>query len=99
MPAATNHPEAGRLTPGQALIISYRGLGPARTVGVVGRELFRSHLDSLSESGVRPLTITQLAAALRGGTLPPRAVAITFDGGSRQLVDEAAPLLMEHDFV
>lgn len=83
---------------GQALIITYRGIGVGSAPLVVDRDGFESQLRCLSECGVSPLTITELADALRAGTVPPRAVALTFDGGLRSDADEAVPLLAEHDF-
>jgi peptidoglycan/xylan/chitin deacetylase (PgdA/CDA1 family) len=82
----------------QALIITYRGIGAGTAPVFIDRQGFRAHLQCLGDCGVQPLTITQLADALRAGTVPPRAVALTFDGALRCLADEAVPLLAEHDF-
>jgi peptidoglycan/xylan/chitin deacetylase (PgdA/CDA1 family) len=83
---------------GQALIITYRGIGAGPGPEFIDRDGFRAHLECLSDCGVSPLTITELAEALRAGTVPPRAVALTFDGGLRCDADEAVPLLAEHEF-
>jgi peptidoglycan/xylan/chitin deacetylase (PgdA/CDA1 family) len=83
---------------GQALIITYRGIGAGPAPVFVDRDCFRAHLECLSDCGVSPLTITELAEALRAGTVPPRAVALTFDGGLRCDADEAVPVLAEHEF-
>jgi peptidoglycan/xylan/chitin deacetylase (PgdA/CDA1 family) len=48
----------------------------------VQRERFRSHLDAIVASGRPCLTISEIAAVLRGEQPPPdRAMAITFDDG------------------
>lgn len=83
---------------GQALVITYRGIGGGTAPVFIDRHSFRAHLQCLSDCGVSPLTITELASALRAGTVPPRAIALTFDGGLRCVADEAVPLLAEHDF-
>jgi peptidoglycan/xylan/chitin deacetylase (PgdA/CDA1 family) len=82
----------------QALIITYRGIGAGPAPLFIDRDAFGAHLRCLSDCGVSPLTISELAHALRAGTVPPRAVALTFDGGLRSDADEAVPLLAEHEF-
>ncbi|HYY33521.1 MAG TPA: polysaccharide deacetylase family protein, partial [Gaiellaceae bacterium] len=78
-----------------ALVLTYHAIerGPAPLC--VDPRLFREHLDCLAEAGARMFTVSQLAAALRAGDLPERAVALTFDDGFASVADEAAPLLAE----
>lgn len=60
-----------------------------------GVEDFRRHLDTLEEWGACVLPLEQAVAALRAGTLPERAVALTFDDGYASVVETAWPLLEE----
>ncbi len=80
---------------GGAVILTYhaveRGAGPL----FVEPGLLAAHLDCIVESGAAVLTISAIAEALRSGTLPERAVAITFDDGCRSVASVAAPLLAE----
>jgi peptidoglycan/xylan/chitin deacetylase (PgdA/CDA1 family) len=49
----------------------------------VSRATFEAHADAIRESGRATLTISELAAGLRGERgLPQRAAAVTFDDGS-----------------
>jgi len=59
---------------------------------------FARHLDLVVESGRVPLTATRYAHLLRtGGTLPPRAVLLTFDDGYRGWPDHVVPALAARD--
>jgi peptidoglycan/xylan/chitin deacetylase (PgdA/CDA1 family) len=80
---------------GSALILTYHAVqnGPAPLC--VDPDLFREHLDVLADAGASVLTVGQIAEAVRGGTLPDRAVAITFDDGFTSVGEHAAPLLAE----
>jgi peptidoglycan/xylan/chitin deacetylase (PgdA/CDA1 family) len=78
-----------------ALILTYHAVEPGPAPLCLDRALFSEHLDCLEECGARVLTISQLAAALRAGQIPGRAVAITFDDGFASVAHEAAPLLLE----
>jgi peptidoglycan/xylan/chitin deacetylase (PgdA/CDA1 family) len=83
---------------GQALIIRYHGVGPDAPPMFLDRDLFRSQLDCLAECGARTFTVSGLCDAMDAGLVPPRAVALTFDDGLKNVADEVAPLLAEHDF-
>jgi peptidoglycan/xylan/chitin deacetylase (PgdA/CDA1 family) len=56
---------------------------------------FRRHLDVLEEWGASVLPLDDALAALDAGTLPQRAVALTFDDGYASVVETAWPILRE----
>ena len=61
--------------------------------GVVSRAEFSRHVEVISRSGRQPITISLLAAGLRGEqALPHRPVAITFDDGYLDTYDAVALL-------
>lgn len=60
-----------------------------------GVDDFRRHLDTLEEWGAHVLPLDEAVAALEAGTLPDRAVALTFDDGYASVVETAWPLLRE----
>jgi peptidoglycan/xylan/chitin deacetylase (PgdA/CDA1 family) len=78
-----------------ALMLTYHAVedGPAPLCIAPAR--FRSQLDELADLGAATLTVSQVVAALRDGTLPDRAVAITFDDGCASAVRAAVPDLVE----
>ena len=55
--------------------------------------LFEEHLQLLS-SEFRPLPLTELALGARRGTLPARAVGVSFDDGYADNLNVAVPLLL-----
>lgn len=54
---------------------------------------FRRHLDVLEQWGARVLPLADALAAQRHGTLPERAVVLTFDDGYASVVEQAWPEL------
>ncbi len=58
---------------------------------------FEHHLDLLEERGARVLPLTEAVERLALGSLPPRAVALTFDDGYASVVETAWPLLRKRD--
>jgi peptidoglycan/xylan/chitin deacetylase (PgdA/CDA1 family) len=78
-----------------ALILTYHAVEDGPGPLCVASDRFRAQLDDLAELGAATMTVSRLAAALRGGTLPDRAVAITFDDGCASAVRTAAPDLVE----
>jgi len=60
-------------------------------------EHFAEHLEILRQHG-RPMRLQQLVQALQEGSLPRRAVVVTFDDGYADNLYHARPLLERHDF-
>ena len=56
---------------------------------------FRRRLERLRAGGYSVLPLTEALDRLKRGDLPPRSVAITFDDGTRDFAEFAAPLLRE----
>jgi len=77
------------------LVLTYHAIG--RDGGALGiePELFGEQLDVLLDAGASFLTVAQVAAAVDGGRLPARAVAVTFDDGLTSVAQDAAPILAE----
>lgn len=78
-----------------ALIVTYHAIEAGTSPLCMEPSLFRRHLDCLAELGATSVTVSELVASLQSGTLPPLAVAITFDDGCASAVRVAAPLLAE----
>ena len=60
-----------------------------------GVDDFRRHLDVLEAWGATVLPLEEAVARLHAGTLPDRAVALTFDDGYASVVETAWPILRE----
>lgn len=62
-------------------------------------ETFRRHLDYLAAEGFTVLPLSRVLETLaRGGLLPERTVAITFDDAYRSVLDQAMPMLRERNW-
>lgn len=57
---------------------------------------FAEHLEIIRKYA-HPISLGQLAEGLRDGKIPARAVAVTFDDGYRDNLDQAKPLLERFD--
>ncbi len=65
----------------------------------VSTQNFAAHLDWLHGHGYRPVRLSEVIAASRGGkALPPKAVLLTFDDGLRSLYTHVFPLLRAYDY-
>lgn len=77
-------------------VIGWHRVDGRRTDGLsTGVDDFRAHLDVLEEVDAQVLPLESAVARLQAGTLPPRAVALTFDDGYASVVETAWPLLKE----
>ncbi len=77
------------------LVLTYHAVEEGPPPLCLDPRTFRAHVEAVAESGVPVLTVSELAAALRAGALPERAVALTFDDGFASVARVAAPLLLE----
>lgn len=87
-----------RLTPG-ALILGYHRVADLQSDPhglAVSVEHFAQQLEVLQRLA-QPLPLAQLVAHLKAGTLPPRAVALTFDDGYADVLYQALPLLERYE--
>ncbi len=73
-----------RLTRGRLRILGYHG--------VADPIVFASQMQHLVDN-YDPVTPEQLIAAWNGGTIPPRAVWVTFDDADPTVIDHALPVL------
>lgn len=83
----------------EGLILTYHRIAPSRTdpFGLcVSAERFDAQLRLLRRLA-HPLPLGELVARARAGTLPPRAVALTFDDGYPDTLEDALPLLERHE--
>ncbi len=61
-------------------------------------DALRARFEMMRDGGYNVLPLRDAVARLRAGTLPPRAVAITFDDGMWDFKKVAVPLLQEFQF-
>jgi len=54
---------------------------------------FKSQIDAMTKAGVQFVSLAQVEASLKGGKLPPKAVALTFADNYHGFLDYAYPLL------
>lgn len=80
-----------------AVILAYHRIGEDEYPDASLRaEQFEEHIRELSSGSYNILPLTEIVAALRNNTaLPDNAVAITFEGGYKSILDRAVPLLLE----
>lgn len=77
----------------RGLILTYHAVESGPPPLFVEPAVFEAHLQVLSDAGAVVLTLSSLARRLRDGSLPDRAVALTFDDAFASVVSEALPRL------
>ncbi|MES2729796.1 MAG: polysaccharide deacetylase family protein [Pseudomonadota bacterium] len=92
--------DAWSKTPGDlkngAVVIAYFTIDEDTGVGGVTPEQFAAHINALAESGANIMKLSDIVTALEtGGTLPPKAIALTFEGASHSNARYAWPLLID----
>ena len=79
-------------------LIGWHRIDDRHTDGLSTTEAgFERHLDLLEERGARVLPLMEAVERLALGSLPPRAVALTFDDGYASVVETAWPMLRKRD--
>jgi GT2 family glycosyltransferase/peptidoglycan/xylan/chitin deacetylase (PgdA/CDA1 family) len=71
---------------------------PALAEWAVRPESFRRQMQHLRAKGYQVVTVRELLAAFAAGRSLPPTVAITFDDGYRDVVENALPILQELEF-
>ena len=61
-------------------------------------EALRARFEVIRDQGYSVLPLRDAIERLRAGILPPRALALTFDDGTREFLDAGVPLLREFGF-
>ncbi len=80
-------------------ILTYHSLDRSGSVISVDPRVFDRQMRSLADRGFVAVGLARLLAAWdERATLPPRAVALTFDDGCANFLDSAAPVLRELGF-
>jgi peptidoglycan/xylan/chitin deacetylase (PgdA/CDA1 family) len=90
---------SGRPAEQRALILLYHHISSLRFDPwslCVSPEHFESYLRTIREWGT-PLQLDELLERLSAGTLPPNAVALTFDDGYASVLSHARPLLEQYE--
>jgi peptidoglycan/xylan/chitin deacetylase (PgdA/CDA1 family) len=79
-------------------ILTYHSLDDSGSPISVAPATFERQIRWLAQHGFKTLTLSDGLARLRGGRLPDRAVALTFDDGFLNTVTRALPALSTHGF-
>lgn len=77
------------------VVLMYHGLGPKAHGDYVTPGMFSGEMAALQKAGFSFVSLSQVAAFLQGGSLPPNAVALTFDDGLESVYTYAYPVLLK----
>ena len=89
---------ARKRTQSRAMILMYHGVGAAEVDPwslFVESDVFSEHMAIHKALGT-PMPLVELAAAHRAGSVPDRAIAVTFDDGYLNNLTAAEPILSAH---
>lgn len=82
-----------------AVIFAYQRIGedlhPANSLSI---EQFKNHVTELIEGDYNVAPLSEIVSAFQSGTeLPPKTVALTFNGAYRSALENAIPVLLENN--
>lgn len=82
---------------GAAVILAYHRIGEDSYPDLnTQTEQFEAHIAELSNPAYHILPLGDVVKAIKlSEKLPPRSIAVTFEGGYRSILDRAVPLLLE----
>lgn len=85
------------------LMYHYIGNNPnpadkARDALSIAPDVFEEQLSYLQKNGYNPISLDTLYAALKGGSLPPKPIVLTFDDGYIDFYINAFPILRSFNF-
>src|SRR5690242_16850447 len=78
------------------VVLVYHNISEEPGFYTVTPQAFAAQMQLLHDSGYTTITENQLTAWLRGGTLPPRPVLLTFDDGVEGVWQAADPILARY---
>lgn len=84
--------------PGALRIFLYHRISDDRDPLALAPAKFRAQMDYLAQIGARVVDAVTALDLLYAGQLEPRTVAVTFDDGFQDVLDNAYPVLAEHGF-
>ena len=93
--AASAAPPAHVYYKHQVMILMYHGLGPQAHGDIITPAAFAGEMMSLQSAGFQFVSLAQVQSFLGGGTIPPNAVALTFDDGLESVYTYAYPILLQ----
>lgn len=84
----------------EVVVLMYHDVGEMTALrGIISPSLFAAQMHYLKEMGYHVISHAELQAFLDGkGTVPPNAIAITFDDGYQSFYEYAYPILKQHNF-
>jgi peptidoglycan/xylan/chitin deacetylase (PgdA/CDA1 family) len=84
--------------PTGAVVLTYHAIEAGRSPLCIDPDVFEEHLEVVAAASASVVTVSELVDGLAAGTLPERAVAITFDDAIASVGRVARPLLDRHGF-
>jgi|GEM_PF-784508 peptidoglycan/xylan/chitin deacetylase (PgdA/CDA1 family) len=81
-----------------AVILAYHSIGDDGTIFSITPKKFEEHMRWLKEKKFNVVSLSQLAAYRKAGSIPRNTVAITFDDGYRDNYTHALPILERYHF-